>query len=45
MLLLRDGQRIAFGPRDEVLASIGKAAAQAQQGAAQRRPEAAVVAA
>jgi ATP-binding cassette, subfamily C, bacterial exporter for protease/lipase len=37
MLLLRDGQQHAFGPRDEVLASLGQAAAQAQQAASKRR--------
>jgi ATP-binding cassette subfamily C exporter for protease/lipase len=33
MLLLRDGQLQAFGPRDEVIAAINKASAQAQQAA------------
>jgi ATP-binding cassette subfamily C exporter for protease/lipase len=32
MLLLREGMQQAFGPRDEVIAAINKAAAQAQQG-------------
>jgi ATP-binding cassette subfamily C exporter for protease/lipase len=33
MLVLKDGQTHAFGPRDEVLAALSKAAAQAQQAA------------
>ena len=43
MLLLRDGQQQAFGPRDEVIAAINKANAQAQQMASQvaTRPAAA----
>ena len=38
LLVLRDGQMQAFGPKDEVLAALAKAAAQVQQQAAQRRP-------
>ena len=37
MLVLREGQQHAFGPRDEVLAAIAKAVAQAQQQAAAAR--------
>lgn len=37
LLVLRDGQMQAFGPKDEVLAALAKAAAQVQQQAAQRR--------
>ncbi|HXD39168.1 MAG TPA: type I secretion system permease/ATPase [Ramlibacter sp.] len=36
MLVLRDGQAQAFGSRDEVLAALSKATAQAQQGAQPR---------
>jgi ATP-binding cassette subfamily C exporter for protease/lipase len=45
ILLLRDGQMQAFGPRDDVLAAVSKAAAQAQQGAQSQRRAPAVVAA
>ena len=38
LLILADGQQHAFGPRDEVLANLNKAAAQAQQ-ARQRAAE------
>jgi len=37
MLLLMEGHAQAFGPRDEVLAALTKAAAQAQQGAPRPR--------
>jgi ATP-binding cassette, subfamily C, bacterial exporter for protease/lipase len=36
LLVLRDGQMQAFGPRDEVLAAMAKAATQAQQAHQQR---------
>jgi ATP-binding cassette subfamily C exporter for protease/lipase len=36
ILLLNDGQQQAFGPRDEVLAALAKAASQAQQAQQQR---------
>jgi ATP-binding cassette subfamily C exporter for protease/lipase len=36
MLLLKEGQVQAFGPRDEVLAALAKAAAQTQQAAARQ---------
>jgi ATP-binding cassette subfamily C exporter for protease/lipase len=36
LMVLRDGQMQAFGPRDEVLEALRKVAAQAQQGHAQR---------
>jgi len=38
LLVLRDGQMAAFGPRDEVLAALKKAAEQAQQAQQQRAP-------
>ncbi|MBI5275329.1 MAG: type I secretion system permease/ATPase [Burkholderiales bacterium] len=38
MLVLRDGQVQAFGPREEVLAALTKNALQAQQAAAGRQP-------
>ncbi|HXD41642.1 MAG TPA: type I secretion system permease/ATPase [Ramlibacter sp.] len=38
MLVLRDGQAQAFGGRDEVLAALNKAAAQAQQASQPRAP-------
>lgn len=43
MLVLREGQQQAYGPRDEVLAAISKAAAQAQQAARQQPPAAMAV--
>jgi ATP-binding cassette subfamily C exporter for protease/lipase len=45
MLVLYEGKRQAFGPRDEVLAALSKAAAQAQQANQQRSAQAQVVAA
>ncbi len=42
LLVLNDGQQHAFGPRDEVLAVMAKAAAQAQKAAAQQRGAGAV---
>ena len=42
MLVLRDGQMQAFGPRDEVLAALQKAQQQAQQQAAQQQALSAV---
>jgi len=39
LLVLREGQVQAFGPRDEVLAALNKAAAQAQQARQQRAAE------
>ena len=41
MLLLREGQQQAFGPRDDVIAAINKANAQAQQAAVQAQQAAA----
>ena len=38
MLVVRDGQTQAFGPRDEVLAALNKANAQAQQATAAKAP-------
>ncbi len=40
MLVLRDGTQQAFGPRDEVLAALNQAAAQANQQAQGARPSA-----
>ena len=40
MLVLRDGSQQAFGPRDEVLAALNQAAAQANQQAQGARPPA-----
>ncbi|HEX9719116.1 MAG TPA: type I secretion system permease/ATPase [Ramlibacter sp.] len=45
MLVLYEGKRQAFGPRDEVLAALSKSAAQAQQANQQRSAQAQVVAA
>ncbi|MCK7491473.1 MAG: hypothetical protein MZW92_07045 [Comamonadaceae bacterium] len=39
LLLLRDGQQQAFGPRDEVLAAIQQARATAVQQATQRQAQ------
>ncbi len=39
LLVLKDGQMQAFGPRDEVLAALGKAAAQAHQQTGARQPQ------
>ncbi|MEI6804128.1 MAG: type I secretion system permease/ATPase [Burkholderiales bacterium] len=44
MLLLRDGQQQAFGPRDDVIAAINKANAQAQAAAQQAAQPAAAAA-
>ncbi len=40
MLVLREGSQQAFGPRDEVLAALNQAAAQANQQAQGARPSA-----
>jgi ATP-binding cassette, subfamily C, bacterial exporter for protease/lipase len=45
LLVLRDGQMQAFGPRDEVLAAMAKAAQQAQQAQQQRAAGSQVVSA